>query len=71
MWLPEQQIGAVILTSADNAVFIRGPLQRRPLEMLFDGRIAAACVTSSAATICPTENRFFYMQILRSDFAED
>jgi CubicO group peptidase (beta-lactamase class C family) len=52
MWLPEQQVGAVILTNADNGVYIRGPLQRRLLEVLFDGRpIAAASVTSSAKSV--------------------
>lgn len=50
--LPERQTGAVILTNADNGVDIRGPLQRRLLEVLFDGRpIAAASVTSSAKSV--------------------
>jgi CubicO group peptidase (beta-lactamase class C family) len=52
MWLPEQQVGAVILTNADTGVYIRGPLQRRLLEVLFDGRpIAAASVASSAKSV--------------------
>lgn len=52
MWLPGQQVGAVILTNANNGVFIRGPLQRRLLEVLFDGRpIAAGMVASSAKNI--------------------
>ncbi|MDR3447077.1 MULTISPECIES: serine hydrolase domain-containing protein [unclassified Dyella] len=38
MWLPEQGVGAVILTNADAGVFIRGPFQRRLLEVLFDGK---------------------------------
>lgn len=38
MWLPEQGVGAVILTNADAGVFIRGPFQRRLLEVLFDGQ---------------------------------
>lgn len=37
LWLPEQGVGAVILTNADAGVFIRGPFQRRLLEVLFDG----------------------------------
>lgn len=42
----------MILTNADNGVYIRGPLQRRLLEVLFDGRpIAAATVTSSAKSV--------------------
>lgn len=38
IWLPEQGVGAVILTNADAGVFIRGPFQRRLLEVLFDGK---------------------------------
>ncbi|WP_109123524.1 serine hydrolase domain-containing protein [Dyella sp. C11] len=38
MWLPEQGVGAVILTNADAGVLIRGPFQRRLLEVLFDGQ---------------------------------
>jgi CubicO group peptidase (beta-lactamase class C family) len=38
VWLPQQGVGAVILTNADAGVFIRGPFQRRLLEVLFDGR---------------------------------
>jgi len=37
-WLPQQGVGAVILTNADAGAFIRGPFQRRLLEVLFDGR---------------------------------
>jgi len=36
--LPEHGVGAVILTNADNGELIRGPLTRRLLEVLFDGR---------------------------------
>ena len=42
MWLPEQGVGAVILTNADPGVYIRGPFQRRLLEVLFDGKPEAA-----------------------------
>jgi CubicO group peptidase (beta-lactamase class C family) len=38
MWLPEEGVGAVILTNADTGYFIRGPFQRRLLEVLFDGK---------------------------------
>jgi CubicO group peptidase (beta-lactamase class C family) len=38
MWLPDQDVGAVILTNADAGVMIRGPFQRRLLEVLFDGK---------------------------------
>jgi len=36
--LPEYEAGAVILTNADSGVMIRGPLLRRLLEVLFDGK---------------------------------
>jgi CubicO group peptidase (beta-lactamase class C family) len=52
MWLPEQGVGAVILTNADNGAYIRGPLQRRLLEVLFDGRpIAANSVASAVRSV--------------------
>ncbi|HQR45459.1 MAG TPA: serine hydrolase domain-containing protein [Thermoanaerobaculia bacterium] len=38
IWLPEHGVGAVILTNADSGVYIRGPLLRKLLEVLFDGR---------------------------------
>ncbi|WP_243042802.1 serine hydrolase domain-containing protein [Dyella sedimenti] len=38
LWLPEQGVGAVILTNADTGAYLRGPFQRRLLEVLFDGK---------------------------------
>jgi CubicO group peptidase (beta-lactamase class C family) len=38
IWLPDHGVGAVILTNADSGVIIRGPLLRRLLEVLFDGK---------------------------------
>lgn len=38
MWLPEYNVGAVILTNSDRGVNLRGPFQRRWLEVLFDGK---------------------------------
>jgi CubicO group peptidase (beta-lactamase class C family) len=38
IWLPQQGVGAVILTNADTGMFVRGPFQRRLLEILFDGK---------------------------------
>ena len=42
LWLPEHNVGAVILTNSDPGVFIRGAFQRRLLEVLFDGKPEAA-----------------------------
>ncbi|MEG3050110.1 MAG: serine hydrolase domain-containing protein, partial [Thermomonas sp.] len=33
MWWPEQKVGAVILTNADEGVMLRGPLKRRLMEL--------------------------------------
>ena len=50
LWLPDQGVGAVILTNSDPGVFIRGPFQRRLLEVLFDGKPEAVeNVTTRAA----------------------
>lgn len=62
MWLPEQGVGAVILTNADAGVMIRGPLQRRLLEVLFDGKPLAqgsvdAGVKALKAQIAATRKR--------------
>ena len=37
MWLPEHDVGAVILTNSDTGGILLGPFQRRLLEILFDG----------------------------------
>lgn len=59
IWLPEHGIGATILTNADAGFFIRGPLLRKLLELLFDGkpeadegiRVAAANRRAEAAKL--------------------
>ncbi|HET6555329.1 MAG TPA: serine hydrolase domain-containing protein [Dyella sp.] len=52
MWLPRQGVGAVILTNADAGVFIRGPFQRRLLEVLFDGKpLAQGDIDSGVARL--------------------
>ncbi|MEO8055886.1 MAG: serine hydrolase [Acidobacteriota bacterium] len=38
IWLPEHGVGAVILTNSDAGVALRGPLLRRLVEVLFDGK---------------------------------
>ena len=38
VWLPEHNVGAVILTNADPGWALRGPFGRKLLEVLFDGR---------------------------------
>ena len=51
MWWPEQKVGAVILTNADEGVYLRGPFKRRLMELMFDGEpqaVAAATATAKA-----------------------
>jgi CubicO group peptidase (beta-lactamase class C family) len=38
IWLPEYGVGATILTNSDAGVLLRGPFQRKLLELLFDGQ---------------------------------
>jgi CubicO group peptidase (beta-lactamase class C family) len=42
MWLPDEDMGAVILTNADIGRAMLYPFQRRLLEILFDGKPEAA-----------------------------
>ena len=49
IWLPESGVGAVILTNSDSGVIIRGPLLRRLLEVLFDGKPEAEEMLKVAA----------------------
>lgn len=49
MWLPEYDVGAVILTNSDPGWLIRGPFQRRLLEVLFDGKPEAVEDVASQA----------------------
>lgn len=38
LWLPDFGIGATILTNADGGELLRGPFQRKLMELLFDGK---------------------------------
>src|SRR6185436_15860041 len=38
IWLPDQKVGAVILTNSEPGVLLRTPFRRKLLEVLFDGR---------------------------------
>ena len=51
MWLPEHNVGAVVLTNADPGWNLRGEFRRKLLEVLFDGRDEAdANVAAEANT---------------------
>ncbi len=49
IWLPDQQVGAVILTNADSGGAMLRPFQRRLLEVLFDGKPKAQADLAAAA----------------------
>jgi CubicO group peptidase (beta-lactamase class C family) len=49
MWLPEQQVGAVILTNGDPGWLIRTQFRRKLLEVLFDGKAEADNNIAAAA----------------------
>ncbi|MDQ3365041.1 MAG: beta-lactamase family protein [Myxococcota bacterium] len=49
MWLPEHDVGAVVLTSGDAGQLIRGHFRRKLLEVLFDGNPEADRDLAAAA----------------------
>jgi CubicO group peptidase (beta-lactamase class C family) len=50
--IPSARVGAVILANSDSGVYLRGPFERRLLEVLYNGKPEAAQqVTVAAATI--------------------
>jgi CubicO group peptidase (beta-lactamase class C family) len=48
MWLPGQNVGAVILTNSDPGWILRSQFQRKLLEVLFDGRPEAGAQVAAA-----------------------
>ena len=52
IWLPDQKVGAVILTNGDLGSSLRGPFRRKLLEVLFNGHPEAdADVAANAKSI--------------------
>lgn len=49
IWLPQQNVGAVILTNSDPGWIIRSRFRRKLLEVLFDGRPEADALLKSDA----------------------
>lgn len=49
MWLPEHNVGAVVLTNGDPGWLIRSGFQRKLLEVLFDGKPEADALLESAS----------------------
>ena len=49
MFLPDQNVGAVVLTNSDAGQLLLGPFRRKLLEVLFDGEIRQADARLAAA----------------------
>jgi CubicO group peptidase (beta-lactamase class C family) len=49
MWLPEQNVGAVILTNGNPGWVLRDRFRRKLLEVLFDGRLEADALLKADA----------------------
>ena len=50
MWLPEHNVGAVVLTNGDPGWLIRTGFRRKLLEVLFDGKpVADAAIAANSA----------------------
>ena len=56
IWLPEQNVGAVVLTNADPGWILRSQFRRKLLEVLFDGRPEADAQMAAAG-------KAFYAQL--------
>jgi CubicO group peptidase (beta-lactamase class C family) len=57
MWLPDYGVGAVILTNSDPGYAIRGPLMRKLLEVLFDGKPLAEAQLKTGAEQIEADRR--------------
>jgi len=55
MFLPDQNVGAVVLTNSDAGQLLLGPFQRKLLEVLFDGKSQADGVLAAAAKSLHTQ----------------
>ncbi len=56
IWLPEQNVGAVILTNADPGWLLRTRLRRKLLEVLFDGH-------PEAESLLAADGKSFYSEL--------
>jgi CubicO group peptidase (beta-lactamase class C family) len=71
MWLPEQGVGAVVLTNSSLGGFISGMFSRKLLEVLFDGRKEAdADVAASKKSFLESIAAFRKLLTLPADATE-
>jgi hypothetical protein len=59
MWVPSAGVGAVIFTNSDDGVYLRRPLLRRLLEVLYDGKPEAAADIKAVVTRTRAETAEF------------
>lgn len=62
-WLPDHGIGATILTNAEAGALLRAPLQRKLLELLFDGKPQADEQLRLAIENHKTETASFFKEL--------
>jgi CubicO group peptidase (beta-lactamase class C family) len=71
MWLPEAGVGLVVLTSSDRGPVIRDAIQRKLLEVLFDGKSEAEADVASARKDIDASNEIMKKQlVIPADAAE-
>ena len=63
MWWPDQKVGAVILTNADEGVNLRDPFKRRLMELMFDGEPQAVAAANAGAKANRQEFDAFVRQL--------
>jgi CubicO group peptidase (beta-lactamase class C family) len=57
MWLPDANVGAVLLTNSDNGALMLRAFRRRLQELLFDGKPEAADDVAAAAEVLRTQQK--------------
>lgn len=72
-WLPDQQVGAVILANSDSSGYLVAAFRRRVLELLFDGHAEASGTVAAQARqmriASATERKQWRMPADRGDAA--
>jgi CubicO group peptidase (beta-lactamase class C family) len=62
-WMPDAQTGAIILTNGDDGAALRGPLLRRMLEVMYDGKPEAEADLAASVKRLKAEREEFRSKI--------
>ena len=62
-WMPDAQTGAIILTNGDDGAALRGPLLRRMLEVMYDGKPEAEADLAASVKRLAAERAEFRSKI--------